>query len=142
MGIVIVNVDTMLCKSLYVNVESTLFIRDYCHVADVLFGSYTVDVVKHHPGKEFAWSPDSKHLAFNGPDGKIISIMSIEDGHTINIESGLANSDVGAQVDWSPDGKRFVFKGGTGEGCEFWMMENFLPLNKLVQKNEKENKFC
>jgi Tol biopolymer transport system component/beta-lactamase regulating signal transducer with metallopeptidase domain len=80
-----------------------------------------------HPGKEFAWSPDSRRIAFNGPNGKTISIMSVRDGSVVNIETGLVNSDIGAQLDWSPDGERFVFVGGKGKRSEFWVMENFLP---------------
>jgi Tol biopolymer transport system component len=84
-------------------------------------------VNKRYYDKEFAWSPDSKRIAFNGPDGKTISIMSVEDGSTVEIGTGLVNSDVGTQLDWSHDGARLVFVGGRGESYEFWMIEDLLP---------------
>jgi len=95
----------------------------------------TVD--EPHYGKEFAWSPDSKRIAFNGPDGKTISIMSVEDGSTVNIETGLIDSNVGTQLDWSHDGARLVFVGGKGESSEFWTMENFLPQTPVVKPAHK-----
>ncbi len=83
-----------------------------------------------HPGMQFAWSPDSKRIAFDGPDGKVIKIISLEDGSIVNIETGLVDSNIGDRLDWSPDGERFVFVGGKGEDKEFWLMENFLPATK------------
>ena len=83
-----------------------------------------------HPGMQFSWSPDSKRIAFDGPGGKVIKIMSLEDGSIVNIETGLVDSNIGDRLDWSPDGERFVFVGGKGEDKEFWLMEDFLPLVK------------
>ncbi len=80
-----------------------------------------------HPGVQFAWSPDSKRIAFSGPDGKVIRTISIEDGSTVNIKTGLVDSNIGGRLDWSPDGERFVFVAGAGERNEFWVMEDFLP---------------
>jgi Tol biopolymer transport system component/beta-lactamase regulating signal transducer with metallopeptidase domain len=80
-----------------------------------------------HPGREFAWSPDGRKIAFGGSDRKTISIMSVTDGSSITIQTGLSDVNVGPQLDWSPDGKRFVFTGGRGEASEFWMIEDFLP---------------
>jgi Tol biopolymer transport system component len=80
-----------------------------------------------HPGMQFAWSPDSKRIAFDGPDGKVIKIISLEDGSIVNIETGLVDSNIGDRLDWSPDGERFVFVAGKGESSEFWVIENFLP---------------
>ena len=80
-----------------------------------------------HPGMQFAWSPDSKRIAFDGPDGKVIKVISLEDGSIVNIETGLVDSNIGDRLDWSPDGERFVFVGGKGGSSEFWVIENFLP---------------
>ncbi len=90
-----------------------------------------------HPGREFVWSPDGKRIAFNGSDGKTIAIMSIEDGMTVNIDTGLVGANVGPQLDWSPDGKRFVFAGGKGESSEFWVMENFLPATPIARPEQE-----
>lgn len=83
-----------------------------------------------HPGMQFAWSPDSKRIAFDGPDGKVIKIITLKDGSIVNIETGLVDSNIGDRLDWSPDGERFVFVGGKGEDNEFWLMEDFLSLLK------------
>ena len=93
-----------------------------------------------HPGIQFAWSPDSKHIAFVGPDGQIIKVISLDNGSIVSIQTGLTESTIGDQLDWSPDGERFVFVGGTGESNELWLMENFLPLDKLPQIKEEEDK--
>ncbi len=83
-----------------------------------------------HPGMQFAWSPDSKRIAFDAPDAKVIKVISLEDGSIVNIETGLVDSNIGDRLDWSPDGERFVFVGGIGGHHEFWLMEDFLPLVK------------
>jgi Tol biopolymer transport system component len=87
---------------------------------------------------ELAWSPDSKRIAFNDPGSKAVKVISVEDGHIQDIETGLIDINI-FHLDWSPDGKRFVFVGYMGGEPEFWFLENFLPLEKLVQKKEKEN---
>ena len=84
---------------------------------------------------ELAWSPDSKRIAFNDIGGKVIKVMSIESDSVQDIETGLIDINI-FHLDWSPDGKRFVFIGYQGGLPEFWFLENFLPLEKLAQKNE------
>ncbi len=75
---------------------------------------------------EIAWSPDSKRIAFNDDEGKVIKIISLGDGHIQDIETGLVATNI-YHLDWSPDGKRFVFVGWKGGNKEFWLIENFLP---------------
>ncbi|MBE0680257.1 MAG: PD40 domain-containing protein [Bacteroidales bacterium] len=84
---------------------------------------------------ELAWSPDSRRIAFNGDN--VIKIMNVADGKTEDIKTGLVDVDIW-HLDWSSDGKQFVFFGMKGGNAEFWFMENFLPLEKLVKKNEIE----
>ena len=86
---------------------------------------------------ELAWSPDSKRIAFNDREGKVIKVMSLSDGSIEDIETGLVDVEV-FHLDWSTDGKRFVFVGFQGGVPEYWVMEDFLPLEKLPQKKEKE----
>jgi Tol biopolymer transport system component len=86
---------------------------------------------------ELAWSPDNKKIAFNDKEGKEIKIMSVEDGSLKDIKTGLVNANI-YNLDWSPDGKRFVFAGYQGGIPEFWVMEDFLPLEKLAQSSEIE----
>jgi len=75
---------------------------------------------------ELAWSSDSKKIAFNDIGGKVIKVMSVEDGHVQDIETGLIDVNI-FHLDWSSDGKRFVFVGYQGGVPQFWLMENFLP---------------
>jgi len=86
--------------------------------------------------KELAWSPDSKRIAFNSSeydDHELISegikVISIDDGNISDIETGLVDTRI-YHLDWSHDGKRLVFAGYKGQGREFWLMEDFLPLVK------------
>src|SRR5688572_1526009 len=58
--------------------------------------------------EEFAWSPDSKHIAFTQRLGLQSSIMSLE--LETNISRKLADGP-GWHLGWSPDGKWIVFAG-------------------------------
>lgn len=87
---------------------------------------------------DLAWSPDSKRIAFNDGKGKVIKVMNINDGTIKDVETNLADEISIYHLDWSSDGKQFVFGGEKGGTEEFWLMENFLPIEKLAQKNEKE----
>jgi len=82
---------------------------------------------------ELAWSPDSKRIAFNEVGIKAIKVMSLSDGSIEDIKTGLVDAYI-YHLDWSPDGERFVFGGATGGNKEFWLMDGFLPLEKLPQK--------
>lgn len=88
------------------------------------------EVPASHFGIDLAWSPDSKRIAFNDGKGKVIKIMSLQDGTVEDINTGLPDVTI-FKVDWSPDGKRFVFGGFKGGDAEFWFVENFLPLVKI-----------
>ena len=79
--------------------------------------------------KELAWAPDSKRVAFNDREGKVIKIMNIDDGTTVDIKTNLEDVKIG-HIDWSPDGEKFVFAGTKGGEAEFWWVENFLPATK------------
>ena len=79
---------------------------------------------------EMAWSPDSKRLALNGKMyEKVIKVMSIDDGSTVDIKPDIAEPSSIWHLDWSHDGTRFVFAGcqGSSGDAEFWTIENFLP---------------
>jgi Tol biopolymer transport system component len=87
------------------------------------------EVPSQHVNIETAWSPDSKRIAFNDKEGKVIKIMNLADGSIEDIETGLEDVTI-HHLDWSPDGKKFVFGGIKGGKKEFWLMEDFLPLVK------------
>lgn len=84
-----------------------------------------------HVNIELAWSPDSKRIAFNYKEGKVIKVMSLSDGSIENINTGLVDITI-YHLDWSPDSRRFVFS-GYGGNPEFWFMEDFLPKNETKQ---------
>jgi len=83
---------------------------------------------------ELTWSPDSRRIAFNDniKEGKVIKVVSVDNGKIQDIETGLVNARI-YNLDWSPDGKRFVFAGYQDGVPEFWLLEDFLP---LVEKQE------
>jgi Tol biopolymer transport system component len=88
--------------------------------------------------RELAWSPDSKRVAFKGhEENDVIKIMSLDDGSIEYIETGLVDTDIHG-LDWSPDGKSLVFVGFKAGKKEFWFLEDFLPLEKLVKETKKE----
>jgi Tol biopolymer transport system component len=87
---------------------------------------------------EMAWSPDSKRIAFNDRDGKVIKIINLDNGSIKDIQTGLVDVNI-YHLDWSPDGERFAFGGWKGGTAEFWLLKDFLPLEKLAQKTGKEN---
>ena len=88
------------------------------------------EIVEQLPGAhaniDLAWSPDSKRIAFNDSEGKLIKIMSLDDGSIQDIETGLVDTQI-YHLDWSPDGKRFAFCGFKGGDRGLWIIENFLP---------------
>lgn len=84
------------------------------------------------PHNEISWSPDGHQIAFSSK-GKIW-IVSANGGEPVEVKT-----DVDARagmLDWSPDGKKIAFSGEIGMNVEFWFMEDFLPLDKLSQKDE------
>lgn len=87
---------------------------------------------------EMAWSPDSKRIAFNDAEGKVIKIITLSDERIEEISTGLVDANI-YHLDWSPDGRRFVFCGWKGGEAEFWFMEDFLPFDKLAQKEESKD---
>ncbi len=84
---------------------------------------------------ELAWSPDGKELAYT--DNGKIWIYSNETGKLKEVKTGVTGH--ATKLGWSPDGKKIAFTAYAGGDNELWLMENFLPLEKLAQKNEKEN---
>jgi len=82
---------------------------------------------------ELAWSPDSRRIAFNDTEGKVIKIMNIDNGEIEDIRTNLQDVRI-HHLDWSPDGKQFVFGGNKGGSTEFWFLEDFLSFEKMAQK--------
>ena len=79
---------------------------------------------------ELAWSPDGEQLAYTDK-GKIWVIhkeggMPTEVKTTVNAQATM--------LGWSPDCKKIAFTAEAGGEHELWMMEDFLPLDKLATK--------
>ncbi len=79
---------------------------------------------------------DGKHMAYTS-DGKIWMIP-LTGGEPVQIETGLSDW-YHSQIDQSPDGKTIAFTAFTGGDSDLWLMENFLPLEKLPLRNETED---
>jgi len=79
---------------------------------------------------ELAWSPDGKELAYTD-QGKI---WIYTNGKSKEVKTGVTGH--ATKLGWSPDGKKIAFTAYAGGDNELWLMENFLPLEKLAQKNE------
>ena len=87
---------------------------------------------------ELAWSPDGKELAYTD-QGKLWVYLP-ESGTTREIKTGVKGGVT--KIGWSPDGEKIAFTAYSGGDAELWMMENFLPLEKLAQnKNKKVDNF-
>jgi Tol biopolymer transport system component len=83
-----------------------------------------------HSHCELSWSPDGKELAYTS-EGRIM-VKSLRGGEPREITTGILNEEVqNFHIDWSPDGKKFVFTAGFGGDEELWLMENFLPEEKI-----------
>ena len=96
--------------------------------------SRIVGKAERHGWNSLSWSPDGKKLAFTpasnvqGPFSRI-RIISLDDGTTTTLETGLPESDYW-HVSWSPDGTKLAFLAIQNGETEFWFMEDFLPLVK------------
>ena len=84
---------------------------------------------------DLAWSPVGKELAYT--DKGKIWIYTNESGKSKEVKTGVTGS--ATKLGWSPDGKKMAFTAYSGGDNELWLMENFLPLEKLAQKSETEN---
>jgi Tol biopolymer transport system component len=81
---------------------------------------------------ELAWSPDGRELAYT--DKGKIWIYNPASGTTEEVKTGIAEH--ATKLGWSPDGQKIAFTAYGGGDAELWMMEDFLPLEKLDQKKE------
>jgi Tol biopolymer transport system component len=83
---------------------------------------------------DLAWSPDGKELAYT--DKGKIWLFNHQSGITKEVRTGV--SAHATKLGWSPDGKKIAFTAFAGGDAELWMMENFLPLEKLQQQPKSE----
>jgi Tol biopolymer transport system component len=77
---------------------------------------------------ELAYSPDGTKIA-HSVAGKIW-ITSLPEGFPRELNTGLVSDARQSGVSWSPDGKKIAFLSDIGGDLEFWMIGNFLPLEK------------
>ncbi|HCC70798.1 MAG TPA: hypothetical protein DEQ09_06575, partial [Bacteroidales bacterium] len=83
---------------------------------------------------ELAWSADGTELAYTDKDK--IWIYTPGKGKTREVKTGVTAH--ATKIGWSPDGKKIAFTAFSGGDTELWLMENFLPLDGLTQKNNEE----
>jgi Tol biopolymer transport system component len=93
--------------------------------------------IKHGIHSDLFYSPDGSKIAHNADDK--IWITSLDGGKPQELKTSLPNNAKHYGFSWSPDGKKIAFTTSVGGEAEFWLISNFLPLEKLAQKNEKEN---
>lgn len=71
------------------------------------------------PSATFAWSPDSKKLAFTGDSGVAVTVVGV-DGRKLR-RVPLADVRSIGTLNWSPDGRQFVFEGRSGgDTTQIW----------------------
>ncbi|MFC1766488.1 hypothetical protein ACFL6U_30960, partial [Planctomycetota bacterium] len=90
--------------------------------------------VKSGRHSHMAYSPDGLKIAYN-IDGKIW-IRRIDDGGTEKLKTGLSQSVQISEFSWSPNGEKIAFVASSGGELGFYLVENFLPLDKLAQNDE------
>ena len=83
----------------------------------------------------FAFSPDGKKILYTA-NSKIWTI-SLNGKDPVEIKTGLDTQPV--KLAWSPDGKNISFAARKGGDIELWLLEDFLPLDKLAQKKETKD---
>ncbi len=87
------------------------------------------NIIAHN---NISWSPNGQKIAFTS-SGKIW-VVSANGGVPTEVKVDV-DAWVG-MLDWSPDGKKIAFSGESGMKPELWFMEDFLPLEKLAQKEK------
>lgn len=97
-----------------------------------------VTKIKSVDHSNLAYSPDGSKIAHN-VKGKIW-ITSLDDGIPQELKTGLPKEARQRGFGWSPDSKKIAFFSTIGGNAEFWLVSDFLPLDKLAQKKEKEDK--
>jgi Tol biopolymer transport system component len=90
--------------------------------------------IKYDSDSELAYSPDGSKIAHNAENK--IWITSLDGGKPQELQTGLPKDTRHSGFSWSPDGKKIVFSSSIGGEAEFWMISNFLPLGKLLKKND------
>jgi Tol biopolymer transport system component len=82
-----------------------------------------------------SFSPDGNKIAFSNKN-KIFTIDLSGENKT-EVKTGL--DEIHTMPAWSPDGKKIAFSANNIEETDLWLMEDFLPLEKLAQKNETKD---
>ena len=81
---------------------------------------------------QLAWCPDGSKIAYN-VNGKIW-ITKLAMNETTKLQTGLSEDYNVSEFGWSPDGERITFMAQSNGTLELWLINNFLPPEKLQQK--------
>ncbi len=92
--------------------------------------------IKSFRHSQLAYSPDGSKIAHNAM-GKIW-ITSLDEGVPQELQTGLPKNARLSEFGWSPDSEKIAIFGSSGGEAEFWLISNFLPLDKLVQNKAAE----
>lgn len=86
--------------------------------------------IKSGSHSQLAYSPDGSKIAHNA-EGKIW-ITSLDEGVPQELQTGLPKNARLSEFGWSPDNEKIAIFCTTGGEAEFWLISNFLPLEKLA----------
>ncbi|MCK5702149.1 MAG: PD40 domain-containing protein, partial [Cyclobacteriaceae bacterium] len=108
-----------------------------------LFNSQDIkDLILEDRAKMVTWSRDGAFIYFvarlSGKEefGRKLYRVLVKDGKITNL--GINSKSHFTNLNAHPDGRRFTYSASGESNSEVWVMENFLPLEKLTQNKEKE----
>lgn len=84
---------------------------------------------------QLAYSPDGKKIA-HCAGGKNIWITSLDEGKPQVLQTDLPKNARQHALSWSPDSKKIAFRNNIGGNAEFWLISDFLPKKKTVNKQK------
>jgi Tol biopolymer transport system component len=79
-----------------------------------------------------SFSPDGNKIVFSNKN-KLFTV-DLNGENKAEVKTGL--DEIHTMPAWSPDGKKIAFSANNTEETDLWLMENFLPLEKLSQNKE------
>jgi len=94
-----------------------------------------VNNVDAHLHFGLSFSPEGDKITYSNKEK--LYVVDLNTGNAEEIRTGL--DALPTMPDWSPDGGKIAFCAFSEGETDLWFMENFLPLEKLPQRNETED---